>query len=188
MKPHTKTIQDLIDENEFTSYLEIGIVDGDNFNQIKCAIKVGVDPDEYKTPLDEYSRVFETTSDEYFFDVIDQKFDLIMIDGLHHSYQVEKDIINSYAALNKGGMILIHDCNPSSEKITRVPRETKAWTGDVFRAVIGFHQTYANKIKTEYLDDPYGLFCIHKTGRFGVKGGFNLPELSFNEFLRVKPW
>lgn len=45
-----------------------------------------------------------------------QKFDLVFIDGLHHSDQVLKDINNSLSFLEPNGVIMCHDILPSSEQ------------------------------------------------------------------------
>ena len=51
------------------------------------------------------------TSDDFFRDN-KEKFDLIFIDGLHETNQVDRDIENSLKFINKGGTILLHDCLP----------------------------------------------------------------------------
>ena len=63
------------------------------------------------------------TSDE-FFDFLrtnefDRKYDVIFIDGLHKSYQVKKDILNSLQFLNPKGYIVLHDCNPPTSWMAR---------------------------------------------------------------------
>lgn len=177
MKTRTEIINELITEHGFQSYLEVGLGDAVNFGKVNSKVKVGVDPDSDVS--------LQMDSDE-FFQSTEAKFDLIFIDGLHHSDQVERDIVNAYNCLNKGGVILIHDCNPWDEKIQRVPRETKNWTGDVWKAVFGFIDEYGEKINTEYIEERAGIFAIWKTGRYKVTEGFNKPELDWEYFLANK--
>ena len=56
-------------------------------------------------------------SDDYF-SSLDKtiKYDLIFIDGLHLEHQVDKDINNSLNHLSENGVIIIHDCNPITER------------------------------------------------------------------------
>lgn len=181
MHNRTKVLNKLIADNSYESYLEIGVGNTVNFQLIQAKTKIGVDP------ACSAKYFLQITSDE-FFESNAVKFDLIFIDGLHHSEQVERDIANAYKCLKKGGVLVLHDCNPFNEKMTIVPREQTQWTGDVYRAVMGFHMAYADKIKTMYFDDEYGLYAIYKTGMYSVKVGFNLPSLSFEEFQQIKPY
>ncbi|MGC1633554.1 MAG: class I SAM-dependent methyltransferase [Gelidibacter sp.] len=102
-------------------YLEVGVRDPrKNFNRIQCENKFSVDPGvEFEdNPVD-----FKMTSDVFFKKLKDNelkiksdiKFDVIFIDGLHLSNQVERDILNSLDLLNENGVIILHDCNPPSE-------------------------------------------------------------------------
>ncbi len=183
MKKRHEIIQDLINEHRYKSYLEIGLGDAKGFKKIECEKNFGIDPD--LSLVRDKENVFAITSDD-FFEGDDSKWDCIFIDGLHHSEQVEKDIVNAYSRLNKGGVILIHDCNPPNKQCTLIPRIQKEWCGDVFRAVVGFWQLYRDKINTSLLPDPYGLFCIWKTGKYKVSEGFNDEYLSYEEFDKIR--
>ena len=83
-----------------------GIID-----KINIKYKVGVDP-----CLEAHDRepTFKLTSDD-FFAKNKETFDIIFIDGLHESEQVERDINNSLLCLNQGGYIVCHDINPTKE-------------------------------------------------------------------------
>ena len=121
----TETINRLIQENGYQSYLEIGLGDGRNFRSVKCDYKVGIDPNwDVFSDTDNQISIGRASSDEYF-EQNKGTFDLIFIDGLHHADQVEKDIANAYNCLNKGGAILIHDIKPHNEAMTIVPRAQK---------------------------------------------------------------
>lgn len=178
----TKVINKLIADNGYESYLEIGLWDGKNFWDVKADLKQGVDP-EWKIHSETSYNVSigKETSDE-FFERNEGKFDLIFIDGDHEASQVEKDIVNAYKALNKGGMILLHDCNPPSYESQVVPRIQGEYCGTVWRSVVGFIDEYWSKIKTGYFDDPHGLFAIYKTGRYAVKKGFSDMDMTYEEF------
>lgn len=117
----TEIINYLVSLTEQKYYLEIGVRDPNkNFNRINCINKFSVDPGvEFKeNPVD-----FKITSDDFFKQLdekkieklVNVKFDVIFIDGLHVSTQVEKDIQNSLNYLKDDGFIILHDCNPPSE-------------------------------------------------------------------------
>lgn len=162
--------------------MEIGLGEGFNFKSIRCEGKYGVDPNFSPSRPDNNSVIIARTSDVFFEQVNEKNYDIIFIDGLHHSDQVEKDIVNAYKVLNKGGIILLHDCVPWDEKIISVPRETHVWTGDVFRAVCGFYEKYSQKIKMRFFPERTGIVGIWKTGKYKVELGFNKPNLTYQEF------
>ena len=54
-------------------------------------------------------RLSKTTSDDFFKKNINEKFDLIYIDGNHHADNVLRDATNSFKLVNKGGFIIFDD-------------------------------------------------------------------------------
>tara|TARA_B100001057_G_scaffold498338_1_gene605023 strand:- start:67 stop:792 length:726 start_codon:yes stop_codon:yes gene_type:complete len=54
-------------------------------------------------------RLSKSTSDDFFLQEIDERFDLIYIDGNHHADNVYKDSINSFKLLNKKGLMIFDD-------------------------------------------------------------------------------
>lgn len=184
----TQVINDLIKERGHTSYLEIGLGDGTNFRNVVCDVKVGVDPE---WDLIKFSHLrtnghLANVESDAFFDVNTQKFDLIFIDGLHHADQVERDIINSWNCLNKGGTILIHDIKPLNEVCQRVPRITVAWTGNVWRAWYGLAKNYP-KLKLSYIEERVGLGMIEKSNH-KIKYFFVDYQTTYQEYDRVQGW
>ena len=118
----------------YTSYLEIGCDLDICFNKVSIHDKIGVDPFRGGT--------HRITSDE-FFNSNTRKFDIIFIDGLHHSHQVIKDLYNSLDALSNTGIVLLHDTMPTYEWSQIIPvaaaREHKdfngGWLGDCWKAI-----------------------------------------------------
>jgi hypothetical protein len=68
----------------------------------------------FKKRIDNISNIshIRKTSDDAYFDLIDQKFDFVYIDGLHTYDQVKKDIFNYKNLINQGGFIGGHDYQP----------------------------------------------------------------------------
>jgi hypothetical protein len=127
-----------IDKFKYKTYLEIGVDRGLTFNDIKIDSKISVDPGDGRYS---YAKsTYKVTSDEFFENICKEKrFDIIFIDGLHHSDQVDKDIKNSLNVLNLNGMILLDDVNPLQEEYQIVPRQKGGyWNGDVWKSIVQY--------------------------------------------------
>ncbi len=156
----------------YTSYLEIGVNDGGNFERVHCAYKVGVDPS------DKYDKItFNTTSDEFFAQNKDT-FDIVFIDGLHLSEQVVKDIQNSLEVLNPLGTIVMHDCLPNVEQAQLRERLQDHWNGDVWKAFAHYRKD-PNLIMFTLRTDQ-GLGFIKK----GKQEVFDVPDNVDFEFYK----
>ena len=150
---HTDIINLLIEKFGFKKYLEIGIDNpNNNYFKINAEEKECVDPfivteggfKDLQETLPEEERediiknviTYRMTSDEMF-DILpsDKKYDIIFVDGLHTEEQVGRDIINSFKHLNKGGIVVIHDCLPINEDAQAIPRITSVWNGSVWKAI-----------------------------------------------------
>lgn len=116
-------------------YLEIGVWYGGTFKYVNTNLKDGIDPAQYCEC--EYVN-YRMTSDDFFKNSINGKYDIIFIDGLHTAYQVSKDIYNSINNLNEGGWIVLDDVFPHAEEEQRslnLKNLGKPMTGDVWKAV-----------------------------------------------------
>jgi len=128
---HTQLLNALIEKYGLKMYLEIGINNPNgNYNKINLPVqcKVGVDP-----CLDGVKDNLLPIDSDTFFKMQTDVFDLIFLDGLHHSDQIKKDFENALACLSDNGFIVIHDVLPENEEGTKVPRDTKQWWGDVYK-------------------------------------------------------
>ena len=65
--------------------------------------------------------------------------------------------------------------------MTLVPRQTKQWTGDIFRTWLGFLQKYP-KIKTDFIDEEFGIGVIYKS-RHKVTSGF-ISDISYQDYIQ----
>jgi tetratricopeptide (TPR) repeat protein len=122
---------------KFENYLEIGIENPNhNFNSVMIENKIGVDPD----PQGYCDYVM--TSDLFFEQCCGNRtFDLIFIDGLHIEQQVTRDFNNSYMRLNKGGIIVFHDCNPPTEAMQYDHPVLSAWCGSAWKTFAELRMT-----------------------------------------------
>ncbi len=163
-----QVINHLINKYNFRNYLEIGVrYTQDCFDHIDCPIKHSVDPG-YENPTNPATYPF--TSDSFFTQLEhnclnlppDYKWDVILIDGLHLSYQVEKDILNSLNHLSEDGFIVLHDCNPflNEDSYTRVIEDYwgQLWNGTVWKAVYKLRATRSDlDVCTLNIDEGVGL-------------------------------
>lgn len=109
-------------------YLEIGVQDGECFRSVLVPEKVGVDPNRGGATV-------IATSDDFFGSLPpSEKFDLIFVDGLHLREQALRDIRNGWRHLSPGGVIVVHDCSPPTERAGGRQQAGGPWCGDVWRA------------------------------------------------------
>ena len=148
-KTRIQIVQDIITKKNSTKYLEIGCFDDELFNQINCKNKIGVDPVSGGS--------VRATSDQ-FFENNEDYFDCVFIDGLHEYNQVRKYILNSLKFLNKGGVILLHDCLPDNYYAQATPRCQWTWNGDVWKAIVECRNNKDLDVYTCYAD--YGIGVI----------------------------
>jgi len=149
----TDIIQLLIDKYKLSTYLEIGVFNGENFNKIRCALKDSVDPN--------FEATYRTTSDKFFrYDVV-ENYEIIFIDGLHTAEQAYKDIWNAWVTCNPM-FIVVHDCNPRTEWHTRPVEEYERgqeWNGTTYQGFIKFKEEHP-ELSCFTVDADYGCGII----------------------------
>ncbi len=144
-----RRINALVRELHFRSYLEIGVFEGETFANVRVRRRYGVDPEPLfdAVLLPRGSTFAVMTSDDFFAQIRPSKrFDVAFLDGLHTVEQTYRDLINTFAHL-RGGAVLIDDTVPSDE-YSAIPDqyesyrardeaglEGRPWHGDVWRVV-----------------------------------------------------
>jgi hypothetical protein len=156
-------------------YLEIGVAGNDVFNSIPLKIenKFGVDPIEGGN--------YRMTSNEFFKNYKDIKFDVIFIDGLHHFDQCREDCINAMSALNKNGIILFHDFLPRSYFEENVPRKQINWTGNVWKVAVEL--TNSKNVDFRICNIDMGVGILKLKDGFNYKIMPELKEMNYKNFL-----
>jgi hypothetical protein len=171
------------------SYLEIGVNTGRSFMPIRASSKWGVDP-AYKfrrKRLLKYrvfaalglkeERLFRMNSDQFFQQhgptLAKRGVDVAFLDGLHTYEQTLQDVVNTLKYLRKGGVIVIHDCNPACEAdATRatsfeafikigIPGWGGTWNGDVWKTIVHLRAMYPN-LETVVLDCDHGVGVVRQ--------------------------
>lgn len=173
MKNKEDIINEILSNYKDPNYVEIGFGDGYNFDKINAHYKLGVEP-EYDG---ERKDVFKGNSDD-FFENNDNDIDVFFIDGLHHADQVRKDISNALKCNPKA--VILHDSIPPDEAHQIVPRKQKQFCGDVWRAAVGFIESYPD-VRVETYRSDYGVSVIYPEGK-KVRKHFENKEMTFEEF------
>lgn len=157
-------INHLIKTNGYVNYLEIGVNDASCIRKVIAEHKDGIDP----FPGSEvgggyYPEINYPITSDKFFELIkdhsDIKYDIIFIDGLHHSDQVDKDVANSLNHLMPNGTIVLHDCNPPTYEMQLVPRVTGLWNGDVWKSIIKL-RCADNNLHISVIDTDWGVGVV----------------------------
>ena len=163
-------------------YLEIGVQAGGCGANIKAQERWGVDPEPVAGAERQYHRFFRGTSDAFFESLAaGQQFDVVFIDGLHHAEQVLRDAENALNRLAPGGAVVLHDCNPHSEIMQRVPRAQEEWTGDCWKALVALRQR--PDVDAFVVNADYGIGVVRpKVGATPLQ--LSTPELTYAELER----
>jgi len=198
----SKCISALLKRRNSKTYLEIGVDTGRNFFYVRSADKYAVDP-EFKwsafsrirrtiiNPYNLLAKFYPTTSDEFFAQQAgaifsERKIDVCLVDGMHEYEFALRDIENSVKHLKDDGVIVVHDCNPTSRESAcsfkdRVPG--REWNGDVWKAIVHI-RSLRNDLNVFVLDCDHGLGIITKKQPENMLSiaKDQIANLSFEEF------
>ena len=151
-------------------YLEIGTFTGSSLRFADCNF-VAIDPSfqlHQIPPLKGREMVFfQDTSDAFFKSSTARrmkgKIDLAFLDGLHHYEALLRDFINIEPLMAEGGLVVIHDCLPSTVAMTsRIQTPETEWTGDVWKTLMILLNERPD-LQIDILDAaPTGLVAIRK--------------------------
>jgi Methyltransferase domain len=150
------------------TYLEVGVASGRTLALVAPGtVAVGVDPEPHiKFALGAESKVFEKTSDAFFEEedvrslMGGRDIDLAFIDGMHRFEFALRDFINIERLASKTTAVLIHDCLPIDEVSARRERETRFWTGDVWKLIVCLKENRPDISVTVVDAAPSGLGVI----------------------------
>lgn len=153
------------------TYLEIGVRHGDSLALAERAA-IGVDPKpRLRVELGEGARIYRQTSDAFFArDRPLRHFDrravaMSFIDGLHLAEFALRDFINVERLSRWTSVAVFDDIFPRESEWASRERETRAWTGDVFK-VTGVLETHRPDLALLKVDtEPTGLLLVFALDR-----------------------
>jgi hypothetical protein len=112
---YTPLIAKVVELTSCKVYLELGISEGLNMNEIRkyCDRCIGVDVLDIRKHIEGYEFILKSTDE--FFKNFHEKVDIIFIDADHNFESVKKDFINSLNCLSEHGIIFLHDTDPTQK-------------------------------------------------------------------------
>lgn len=154
----------------FDWYLEVGCRSGESFAPVRSKT-IAVDP-YFRAEINIIGKkpalhVFQTTSDDFFASGFlarnDIRLGLAFLDGMHLFEFLLRDFINTEARMDPKGVIMLHDCVPYGQRMTRRDLDNLPdgpWTGDVWK-LIPILQQWRPDLQLTVLDcHPTGLVCV----------------------------
>ena len=148
------------------SYLEVGVRHGKSLELASCPA-VGVDPvPELKVELGPAARVYPMTSDDFFAagDGLDhlpgRTIDLAFIDGMHLVEYAYRDVVNVERHCGPGSVIVMDDMLPRTELEAARNRQTRAWTGDVWKVTAVLEQRRPDLVLIPVAVRPTGFLVV----------------------------
>jgi hypothetical protein len=149
-----------------STYLEIGIRNGDSLALARCR-SVGIDPAYHLTAeVDCDLALFRTVSDEYFSrpeplaPFGGKHVDLAFIDGLHLFEFALRDFIYVERHCAPTGVIVFDDVFPRTVDEAARDRHTRAWTGDVFKVLQVLQRFRPDLLCLRVGTQPTGLLLV----------------------------
>jgi len=148
------------------TYLEIGIRHGDSL-ALAQGKAVGIDPFyELRTELRDDVDLFRETSDEYFdrdkplAPFGGQRVAFSFIDGMHLAEFVVRDFANVERHAEWTSVVVFDDILPRTAEEASRDRRTRAWTGDVYKALDALQRHRPDLICLRVDTEPTGLGVI----------------------------
>jgi len=213
-----EVVQRALDATGGGTYLEIGVERGLSFIPIQAERKIAVDPRFLVPKRAMYNMgwiwglltgrgelYFQMTSDEFFASHAEELLgkegiDVAFIDGLHTFHQSLNDVRNCLMYLKPQGIIVMHDCNPTTPSMAypgrsfdqvdslSLPGWTREWCGDVWKTVAHLRATRSD-LEVQVLECDYGVGLIRKgppINRFSPPPG-RIESMTYEELERGRP-
>jgi hypothetical protein len=191
-------IQTILDEIGGRRYVEIGVFKRGNLEKITAKQKIGIDPIYYIAPskhglvkiLDRLHlrylclKFWRRLKGERFFRMDSRSFfkkhdkwlrrnpiDVCFIDGLHTYHQALEDVLNTLKYLSRSGVIVMHDCCPTTAQMAypaesyqafrkiKSPGSPGSWCGDVWKAIVCL-RSHRSDLRVCVLNADYGIGIV----------------------------
>lgn len=148
-------------------YAEVGIRNGGSLS-LAMGPAIGIDPaPEITVPLGDQVQVFEKSSDDFFAQdaatVITRPIDLAFIDGMHWFEFALRDFINIERYCGATSLVVFDDIFPSHSLQAARDRQTRVWTGDVWRIVGCLRRFRPDLVLVPVDTHPTGLLLVAGT-------------------------
>lgn len=91
--------------------------------------------------------------------------------------------MSALAIVGPHGVVVAHDCNPSTRAMQAIPQEQGIWTGDCWRAIVKLRATRTD-VTTYVLDTDYGVGVVRKIPSAPISLDKSLGELTFQDLAK----
>lgn len=145
-------------------YFEVGVRHGRSL-ALALGPAIGVDPaPEIDVQLGERVELFAKTSDDFFahdaHEALAKPIDLAFIDGMHWFEFALRDLINIERYCGAASLVVFDDIFPSHPLQAARSRQTRVWTGDIWR-MVGYLKRYRPDLILVPIDTrPTGLLLV----------------------------
>jgi len=165
-------------------YFEIGVRLGKSLS-LATTEAIGVDPDySIRFPLSAPTRVYKMTSDDFFRDcaseVLTNPIDLAFIDGQHWFEFALRDFINIERHSCACSVVVFDDIFPNNPIQAKRDRQTRFWTGDVWKVVRCLSQFRPDLTLVQLDTRPTGLLLVS-----GLSPGNTVLRDRYDEIIRT---
>ncbi len=171
-------------------YVEVGIRHGKSLAMTQGPA-IGVDPaPEITVPLAEQVQVFAKTSDDFFTQDADtaivQPIDLAFIDGMHWFEFALRDFMNIERYCQTTSLVVFDDIFPSHPLQAARNRQTRVWTGDIWR-IVGCLRRFRPDLVVVPIDThPTGLLLVAGLDRGSTQLGEHYERI-VGEYVGIEP-
>ncbi len=150
------------------SYLEVGVRNGHSLAR-SAVPSIGIDPAYEIDPeltLGDQVELAKNTSDDFFAldaplaSLPNERIDLAFIDGMHLYEFALRDFINIERFSRPGSVIVFDDVLPRNSLESQRDRETKAWTGDVWKIIPTLRRLRPDLMTIQVATRPTGLLMV----------------------------
>ena len=182
--------------NNYTAYLEVAsCTTGHKFSDIsentftaKQRVLYNV-PADYSDGLPVQYTSTELNGEACLQQIVDsgQTFDVVFVDPYHSSEASMIDLEFGYKLLKRGGVLVVHDCNPPNQDLTSADFRHGGWLGLTYLAFLDF---VAQRPELEYcvVDTDWGVGLIFRAEGEKPKRRGRLPHRPDLDSFDVRNW
>jgi len=91
------------------------------------------------------------------------RYDIILVDPFHDYASSYRDLAAAFDLLDKGGMLVVHDCRPPNIAVAGPEYIEGEWCGVTYKAYLDF--VFARRLDYRTVDTDYGCGIIRKPDR-----------------------
>lgn len=167
-------------------YLEIGVADGESMRNVDILERHGVDPVPSPGGQRACTRYFPYSSKYFFTELTEEKitYDIVFIDGDHREEMVLQEVEWALKVLSPKGIIVLHDCNPTTEAMQTDTYSGGLWNGTVWKAIARLRCSPEHTVRVVDADYGIGIIIPHLAPGYPRELG---GELDYATLERERP-